>query len=119
MEILLIRGIIAKNPSVLYNMEIILGKNRYKIRALVYQNLFNKTIRINFKKSLLVSSPEITIYLSMLRENHEIELGLFKPNLKNFEKEGNVVYKIIKANFPVGTVSIEGKVTYYIKAAEI
>ena len=40
---------------------------------------------------------------------------MFKPNLKNFEKEGNVVYKIMKANFPVGTVSVEGKVTYYIK----
>jgi hypothetical protein len=50
-----------------YCLHINIGKNTYNLRALSYYDLFNKRIIINFKKSILISQPTISIYLSYMR----------------------------------------------------
>lgn len=70
-------------------MKIFVGKNHYELRALEYDALFNNSIRINFKRSILISNPQITILLSMLRQNHEQEIGTFKPVINCFENKSS------------------------------
>lgn len=50
-----------------YCLYINIGKKSYDLRALSYYDLFNKKIIINFKKSILISQPTISICLSYMR----------------------------------------------------
>lgn len=104
----------AKNPATLYNLDVQVRGHKYKIHSLNYNNLFNKTMRIRFKKSLLTSTPELSFYLSMVRENCEIEMGVFKVGLAGLGSQGKEgLWKIVKGGFPVGTLRAYAAVHHF------
>lgn len=66
--------------------------------------MFGNTIVFKFKRSLLVSDPEVKIFLSLLRSNLEQEIGCLEPKISHFEKDKSRIYRVMKGKLPVGTI---------------
>jgi hypothetical protein len=64
---MLVKTQVIKNQGISYSLRINIDQNNYELHASNYDNLLNKTITINFKKSLFITQPEITMQLRYLR----------------------------------------------------
>ena len=56
-NILLIKAVISKDPKVLYNVSIFMGKKLFEVKALTYHALINNHFLLRFKKSIITNNP--------------------------------------------------------------